>query len=97
VKDMGNNLARQLVADHLVEGEMRPGEEIALRRGSYCWRIRQLYGFADMFAGDSGCRANAPPKEMRRKPFGRRAQFLIYVKTGHPVVWFKAVVVAAPA
>jgi homoaconitase/3-isopropylmalate dehydratase large subunit len=28
---MGNNLARQLIADHLVEGEMRPGEEIALK------------------------------------------------------------------
>jgi aconitate hydratase len=28
---MGNNLARQLVADHIVEGEMRPGEEIALK------------------------------------------------------------------
>jgi hypothetical protein len=26
---MGNNLARQLIADHLVEGEIRPGEEIA--------------------------------------------------------------------
>jgi len=28
---MGNNLARQLIADHLVEGEMRRGEEIALK------------------------------------------------------------------
>ena len=28
---IGNNLARQLIADHLVEGEMRPGEEIALK------------------------------------------------------------------
>jgi aconitate hydratase len=28
---MGENLARQLIADHLVEGEMRPGEEIALK------------------------------------------------------------------
>jgi hypothetical protein len=28
---MGNNLARQLIADHLVEGEMRPREEIALK------------------------------------------------------------------
>src|SRR5246127_1598418 len=28
---MGTNLARQLIADHLVEGEMRPGEEIALK------------------------------------------------------------------
>jgi aconitate hydratase len=28
---MGNNLARQLIASHLVEGEMRPGEEIALK------------------------------------------------------------------
>jgi aconitate hydratase len=28
---MGNNLARQLIADHLVEGEIRPGEEIALK------------------------------------------------------------------
>jgi homoaconitase/3-isopropylmalate dehydratase large subunit len=28
---MGNNLARQLIADHLVEGEMRAGEEIALK------------------------------------------------------------------
>ena len=28
---MGNNLARQLIADHLVEGEMRHGEEIALK------------------------------------------------------------------
>ena len=27
---MGNNLARELIADHIVEGEMRPGEEIAL-------------------------------------------------------------------
>ena len=26
---MGNNLARQLIASHLVEGQMRPGEEIA--------------------------------------------------------------------
>lgn len=28
---MSTNLARQLIADHLVEGEMRPGEEIALK------------------------------------------------------------------
>ena len=28
---MGNNLARQLIASHLAEGEMRPGEEIALK------------------------------------------------------------------
>ena len=28
---MGNNLAHQLIAAHLVEGEMRPGEEIALK------------------------------------------------------------------
>jgi aconitate hydratase len=28
---MGNNLARQLIVDHLVEGQMRPGEEIALK------------------------------------------------------------------
>jgi aconitate hydratase len=28
---MGNNLARQLIAAHLVEGQMRPGEEIALK------------------------------------------------------------------
>jgi aconitate hydratase len=28
---MGNNLARQLIADHLVDGQMRPGEEIALK------------------------------------------------------------------
>jgi aconitate hydratase len=28
---MGNNLARQLIADHLVEGEMRPREEIAVK------------------------------------------------------------------
>jgi homoaconitase/3-isopropylmalate dehydratase large subunit len=28
---MGNNLARQLIADHLFEGEIRPGEEIALK------------------------------------------------------------------
>jgi aconitate hydratase len=28
---MGNNLARQLIASHLVEGQMRPGEEIALK------------------------------------------------------------------
>lgn len=27
---MGNNLAGQLIPDHLVEGEMRPHEEIAL-------------------------------------------------------------------
>jgi aconitate hydratase len=28
---MGNNLARQLIADHLVAGEIRPGEEISLK------------------------------------------------------------------
>jgi hypothetical protein len=28
---MGNNLAGQLIADRLVEGEMRPGEEIGLK------------------------------------------------------------------
>jgi hypothetical protein len=28
---MGNNLARPLIADHLVEGETRPGEEIVLK------------------------------------------------------------------
>jgi aconitate hydratase len=28
---MGNNLAHQLIADHLVQGEMRAGEEIALK------------------------------------------------------------------
>jgi hypothetical protein len=28
---MGNNLAGQLIADRLVEGEMRPSEEIALK------------------------------------------------------------------
>jgi aconitate hydratase len=28
---MGNNLVHQLIADHLVEGDMRPGEEIALK------------------------------------------------------------------
>jgi aconitate hydratase len=28
---MGHNLARQLIADHLVDGQMRPGEEIALK------------------------------------------------------------------
>ena len=27
---MGNNLARQLIADHLVEGEMRRGEEFVM-------------------------------------------------------------------
>jgi hypothetical protein len=27
----GDNLARQIIADHLVEGDMRPGEEIALK------------------------------------------------------------------
>jgi hypothetical protein len=32
---MGNNLARQLIADHLFEGDMRPGEEIALRSISF--------------------------------------------------------------
>ena len=35
---MGNNLARQLIADHLVEGQMRPGEEIALKIDQFLLR-----------------------------------------------------------
>jgi hypothetical protein len=35
---MGNNLPRQLIADHLFEGDMRPGEEIALKIDQFLLR-----------------------------------------------------------
>jgi hypothetical protein len=72
---MGNNLAHQLIANHLVEGEVRRGEEIALKIDQFllhdgtaplCARQPAAMG-VEQISGDVAVTRSRP---RRRRPFG---------------------------